>query len=531
MKRRTFLRNTVALAGGALLVPDTVVAGRYAQHSGRDPVATELWRMSARELSALIARKKVSVREVMEAHVRRIREVNPRVHAITMVLESSLADADARDALLAQRAGVGPLFGVPFSVKVNIDVEGSATTEGVGRLKDNVVDADSPHVGMLRRAGAIPVARANMPDFGLRFHTDNDLYGPTINPWNRALTPGGSSGGDAVAVATGMVPLGLGNDLGGSIRYPAQCCGVCGLRPSRGRIASSTRATSQGSASHSLRSMAVQGPLARRVDDLRVALQIMSAFDPRDPHWVPAPMDGGLRRPFRIALIADPAGLGVDDSVRSGVTRAASILEKHGGIVEEIDSSSLRESAHLWLEMIATDIRQLFLSGINELASEASRTFASEMIRLSGEGSLGGYVHSLARINGIAQSWGASFQTYDVILGPVSSRNPFPVGFDVAGPDSARSVLETQVLTVTVNLLGLPSVAVPVCVSQGIPQAVQIIGPMFQEMRILDVAELIEKEVGAFTPIDPRAAAHESMAAYPPRRDASVGSDRVYSHP
>lgn len=508
MKRRTFLRNTVALAGGALLVPDTVLAGRHAQPSGGDPVATDLWRIGARELGALVAGKKVSVREVVEAHVQRIQAVNPAVNAVTTLLEDALADADAKDALLAGRAGMGPLFGVPFSVKENIDVKGSATTEGVRSLKGNVVDADSPHVGMLRRAGAIPIARTNMPDFGLRFHTDNDLYGPTINPWNRALTPGGSSGGDAVAVATGMVPLGLGNDFGGSIRYPAQCCGVCGLRPSRGRIASSTRATSQGSISHSLSSMAAQGPLARRVDDLRAALQIMSAFDPRDPHWVPAPMEGKLRRPCRIALITDPAGLGVDDSVRSGVNKAASILEKHGGTIEEIDSSALRESAHLWLEMIATDIRQLFLTGINELASEAARTFVSEMIRLSGEGSLDSYVHSLARINGIAQSWGESFQTYDAILGPVSSRNPFPVGFDVAGPDSARSVLETQMLTVTVNLLGLPSVAVPIGVSQGVPQAVQIIGPMFQEMRILDLAELIEKEVAAFTPIDPREDTH-----------------------
>jgi len=505
MKRRAFIRNAAVLAGGAPVFLDTAVAGRHALYGSRGPVATDLWRMSARELGALVAGKKVSVREVVEAHLRRIQVVNPSVNAVTMVLEDSLAAADAQDAVLAKRDSVGPFFGVPFSVKVNIDVEGSATTEGVWGLRENVADADSPHVALLRRAGAIPVARTNMPDFGLRFHTDNDLHGPTINPWNRALTPGGSSGGDAVAVATGMVPLGLGNDFGGSIRYPAQCCGVCGLRPSRGRIASSTSATSRGSISHSLRAMAVQGPLARRVDDLRAALQIMGAFDPRDPQWVPAPMGGALRRPFRVALITDPAGLGVDDSVRRGVNAAASILEKHGGIIEEIDSSALRESAHLWTEMIATDIRHLFLAGINDLASESARTFVSGIIRLAGEGGLEGYVQSLARINGIAQSWGESFQTYDAILGPVSSRNPFSVGFDVAGPDSARSVLETQVLTVTVNLLGLPSVALPVGTSQGIPQGIQIIGPMFQEMRILDLAELIEQEVGVFTPVEPKA--------------------------
>jgi len=504
MNKRTFLRNTAAMAAAALLGPGTILAGGCTRRRRRAEVAADLWRMSATELGALVAKKQVSVREVVEAHVQRIQAVNPAVNAITTLLEDSLADADAKDAGLAIRAGLGPLFGVPFSVKVNIDVKGSATTEGVRGLLGSVVDADSPHVSMMRHSGAIPIARTNMPDFGLRYHTDNDLYGATINPWNRVLTPGGSSGGDAVAVATGMVPLGLGNDFGGSIRYPAQCCGICGLRPSRGRIASSTRATSQGSISHSLRTMAVQGPLARCVDDLRAALQVMSAFDPRDPTWVPAPLVGKHGRSFRIALITDPAGLGVDDSVRTGVLKAASILGAHGGIIEEIDSSSLQESAYLWLEMIATDIRQLFQAGINELASDDGRTFISEMIRLSGNESLDRYVRSLARINGIAQSWGESLQFYDAILGPVSSRNPFAVGFDVAGAGSARSVLESQVLTVTVNLLGLPSVAVPVGLSQGIPQAVQIIGPMFQDMRILDLAELIEREVGLLTPIDPR---------------------------
>lgn len=505
MKRRTFLRTTATLASGALLVPETVVAGRLAGHGAPAPVASDLWRMSARELGALVADRKVSVREVMDAHVQRIEAVNPRVNAITMVLDDSFVDAAQRDALPAGRASVSPLFGVPFAVKENVDVKGSATTEGVASLKGNVADADSPHIGMLRRAGLIPVARSNMPDFGLRFHTDNALHGPTINPWSRALTPGGSSGGDAVAVATGMVPLALGNDVGGSIRYPAQCCGICGLRPSRGRIASATSATSQGRISHSLTSMAVHGPLARRVDDLRIAVQLMSAFDPRDPHWVPAPLDGRLRTPFRIGLIADPAGLGVDASVRRGVAKAAAILERHGGIIEELDSSALQESAHLWLEMIATDIRHLFLSDIDALASDAARGFVSELLRLAGDATLDGYVRSLARINGIARSWGQAFQSYDAILGPVSSRNPFAVGFDVAGPDSARSVLDAQLLTVTVNLLGLPSVAVPVDVSEGVPQGVQIIGPMFRELRILDLAELIEEEVGVFTPIDPRA--------------------------
>ena len=504
MHRRAVL-HAAALAAGSLLGPRAVWAGGQARSRDGRAESTDLWRMSATQIASLVAARQVSVREVVEAHLQRLHAVNPSVNAIAAVLEDSRAAADAQDALLSRGAAVGPLFGVPISVKVNIDVRGSATTEGVRGLARAVADADSPHIRLLRNAGAIPIARTNMPDFGLRYHTDNALYGATINPWNRALTPGGSSGGDAVAVATGIVPLGIGNDFGGSILYPAQCCGVCGLRPSRGRIASSTSATSQGSISHSLSAMAVQGPLARRVDDLRTALRVMSAFDPRDPAWVPAPLDAASVKSLRIALITDPAGLGVDDSVRAGVTRAAAILEAHVAVIEVIDSSSLRESAYLWLEMVATDIQQLFLAGIHELASDGARTFVSELIRLNGEESLERYVRALARINGIAQSWGESFQVYDAVLGPVSSRNPFPVGFDMAGGDSARSVLESQVLTVTANLLGLPAVAVPVAVSGGIPQAVQIIGPSFHEMRVLHLAELIEREVGSFTPIDPSA--------------------------
>ncbi len=502
MHRRTVL-HAAALAASGLLGPRFALADGPTRRREVAAEPTDLWRMGATQLAALVAARQVSAREVVDAHLQRVHAVNPSVNAIVGLLDDARAAADAQDALLARGAAVGPLFGVPMSVKVNVDVKGSATTEGVPGLARGMAEADSPHIHLLRTAGAIPIARTNMPDFGLRYHTDNALHGATINPWDRGRTPGGSSGGDAVAVATGMVPLGLGNDFGGSIRYPAQCCGVCGLRPSRGRVASSTSAASQGSISHSLRAMAVQGPLARRVDDLRTALRVMSAFDARDPNWVPAPLAASAERPLRIALITDPAGLGVDDSVRAGVTRAAAILEAHGATIDAIDSSALRESAALWLEMVATDIQQLFLSGINELASDGARTFVAELIRLNGEESLERYVRALGRINGIAQSWGASFQVYDAVLGPVSSRNPFPVGFDVAGADSARTVLESQVLTVTANLLGLPAVAVPVAVTGGIPQSVQIIGPLFHETRLLDLAELIEREVGSVTPIDP----------------------------
>ena len=503
MNRKEFLTKNATLTASAFFLPNNIFNPFI---SGNSPSETnDLWRMSATELGDVIRRKKASVREVIEAHVKRIKAINPTVNAVTCLLEEeALKEADLKDKFLAKSPEVGPLYGVPFSVKVNVDLAGSATTEGVLLLKNNIPATDSPHVGLMKSSGAIALARTNMPDFGLRYHTDNDLYGATINPWNAQLTPGGSSGGDAAAVATGMLPIGLGNDYGGSIRYPAQCCGVCGLRPSRGRIAFSTVSLSQGSVSESLRRFAVQGPIARRIQDLRLSLKIMSEYDFRDPSWVPAPLESNLNKPFRVALITDPAGVGVDDSVRNAVKKAGMIMEKSGGIVEEIDSTSLRESAQLWIQIIATDIQQLHLSAINKYASVAVQNFTDKLIRFQTDTSLLHYVECLARINGIAQAWEGIFQKYDVIVGPVSSRNPFNVGYDVLSLETTRAMLDSQVLTVSVNLLGLPSVAVPVEVTQGTAQVIQLIGPLFKETRCLDLAQIIENEVGIFTPIDPR---------------------------
>jgi amidase len=203
--------------------------------------------MTASELAALIRSGDVSSREVVEAHLARIDGVNSDVNAVTVVLrEPALAAADAADAALKARAagrtdtgnGPGPLHGVPFTVKENIDCVGSATTQGVPALRDSMPYRDAPAVGRMKAAGAIPIGRTNLPEFALRLDTDNPLRGRTFNPWNAALTPGGSSGGDAAAVATGMTALGLGNDLGGSLRNPAYCCGVAALKPTAGRIPS-----------------------------------------------------------------------------------------------------------------------------------------------------------------------------------------------------------------------------------------------------------------------------------------------------
>ena len=245
-----------------------------------------LWRLGAVDLADLIQRREVSAREATQSVLARVAEVNPRINALPFVMaEAALAAADAADAAMARGDALGPLHGVPVTVKINIDVAGMATTDGAQALEGNIASADPPLVTALREAGAILVGRSNAPAFSLRWFSDNDLHGRTLNPFDAGVTPGGSSGGAAAAVATGMGAIAHGNDYGGSVRYPAWACGVVGLRSTVGRIPSY-----KASAPHRILSnqqMSVQGPLTRTVADARLALRVMSRGSALDPQWTP----------------------------------------------------------------------------------------------------------------------------------------------------------------------------------------------------------------------------------------------------
>jgi amidase len=193
--------------------------------------------MGAAEIAAAVRAGDLPCREVVRAHLDRIASVNPRLNAVTRSLEEEALRAAAEaDAARPEEGPGGTLRGVPITLKENIDLVGSPSTQGSPALRNALPSRDAPLVERLKRAGAIPVARTNLPDFGLRWHTDSALHGATLNPWDPDRTPGGSSGGDAAAIATGMAPAGIGNDYGGSLRYPAQCCGIAALRPTPGRI-------------------------------------------------------------------------------------------------------------------------------------------------------------------------------------------------------------------------------------------------------------------------------------------------------
>ncbi len=465
----------------------------------------ELWKLGAMDLARVIREKQVSSREVVQAHLDRIDHVNSRLNAVTVVLrDEALRAAEEADRALAGGGAHGPLHGVPLTVKEVTDVSGSATTRGVVAFKDALPRAESPNVTQLRRAGAIPIGRTNTPDFALRWHTDNALRGATVNPWDPSLTPGGSSGGDAVALASGMTPLGLGSDYGGSLRYPSQCCGTTALRPTFGRVASaSSLAVSEPPITSQL--FAVSGPMARHVKDLRLALEAMSGPDPRDPRWTPVPLVGpSPAKPLKVAVSVNPEMRGVTDSVAAGIRKAAALLSASGYLVEEVDPPAVTQGMELWALLVATDIREVQLRAMKEVACPDALTFLEHFLGSIAGSSLLSYIKALADRQRIAREWAQFAVRYPLTLGPVSTMAPFPVGYDIAGQAEVQALILSLRLTVTVNLLGLPAVAVPTGLVDGVPQGVQIIGPRYREDLCLDAAEAIERQVGVFTPIDPR---------------------------
>ena len=465
--------------------------------------ATELWRLSATDLAEAIRSRQVSSREVIQAHLRRIEAVNPSVNAVTVVLaEQAVEAAKAADRAVADGDPWPPFHGVPFTVKGNIDLVGTPTTQGAKALVGAFPTLDAPVVERLKAAGAIPIGRTNLPTFGLRWHTDSELYGPTINPWDRSRTAGAPSAGEAAALATGMSPLGLGNDGLGSLRHPAQCCGISVLKPTLGRIPDATTTGLDWPIGAQL--VEVQGPLARRVADLRVALEVLAGPTWRDPWSVPAPLrDPEPTKPVRVALVVDPAGLGTGTQVQDGVRKAARALVDAGYAVEEVEPPSVEVAARTLLDMLNTpDVRAMWQLGSPMMPAD-TRRFLSEFYRVAGDPDPVTTMQSFATRQSLLRAWGQFQQQHPLIVAPICTEVPFQAGTDLDEGQVAATIRSMRMAT-AVNALGLPAVALPVGIGDGLPQAVQVIGPRYREDLCLAAAAALEDRVGTITPIDPR---------------------------
>jgi len=463
---------------------------------------TDPMTLTASEALRRLDDRTLSSVELVGALLDRIERVNGSVNAIRVVLaEDALAGAAAADRRRAAGTPCGPLDGLPFSVKENVDVAGTATTQGAAALCNARATVDAPAVANLRRAGAIPLARTNLPDFALRWHTDSGIAGPTLNPWDPALTPGGSSGGEAVSLATGMSLLGVGNDLGGSLRFPSQCNGTAALRPTLGRVphALSLEPTAKPL---SLQLIEVQGPMARDVEDLRLAVEIMSRPDPRDPWHVPnaARTDG----PQRVHLARRDAG-DIDAPVAEALENAAAALAERG---YELDDAGppISEAAELWAPLMTADARRAW-PDLEPLASPDGVQFMQSMFDRTPPLDLAAFGELFITRQQIARRWSEHHAVTPLVLAPISTRIPFRAGSDLDGPAATERIVASLQATLAVNVLGLPSVAVPAGVVDGLPQAVQIIGPRYGEELCLAAAALVQRTITPITPREPAPAA------------------------
>jgi len=463
----------------------------------------EIWQLSATELARRIALRELSSAEVVNAHLARIDAVNPALNAVVRVLaEEARAGAVLADERLAAGEKVGPLHGVPFTVKENIDMAGLPTTWGVPALAQAVVPADAPVVERMRAAGAIPIGRTNLPDMALRLHTVSSLHGLTRNPWHPNRTAGGSSGGEAAALASGMSPIGLGNDIGGSLRNPANACGITSIKPTTNRVpfASLVPVEDNGLAFHL---MATDGPMARHVADLRVALSIIAGPHRRDPYCVPAPLaHADAAAPVRIAVVAAPPGGHTDPAIAAIVRSAGEILGAAGYDVVEIIPPAYEDAINCWAAFLMNELRAVEPL-LGSIIGADGMSFLHAALDAVPDLSVAEIAAVHVQRHGIARQWSMFMDDHPIVISPTWAQPPFTHGWDIESPARAVETLTIMRPVLPANLIGLPAGVVPGGVSDGLPVGVQVIGRRFREDQVLAAMEVVEAAVGRLTPIDP----------------------------
>ncbi|QYD73524.1 amidase family protein [Paraburkholderia edwinii] len=463
---------------------------------------SELWRLSATELARRVRSREVSAREAAEDALKRLDAVNPRINAVIAHRpESVYEQADRIDSAIARGEDPGPLAGVLVTTKINVDQAGFATTNGT-RLQENLVaEFNSPVVDNLVRAGAVLLGRTNSPTFALRWFTSNQIHGHTYNPRNRSLTPGGSSGGAAAAVTAGIGHIALGTDIGGSVRYPAYACGVHGIKPGIGRVPAFNASSPERPIGAQLMSSA--GPIARTVDDLRLALIAMSAPDLRDPWWVPVPFDGP-KVPLTAALCLRPGGMTIAKEVEDALLDAGRRLADAGWTVEQIDDTPLiRDAAEVQERMWLGDGYPALVEAVARDGDPGARAVV-EGVRATVEAMPADALNrALVRRTTLTREWRRFLSRYPVLLLPVSGELPFPDDLDMQGNATFQRVWEAQLTMRALPTMGLPGLVVSTGMAGSVPVGVQIVAGHFREDLCLLAGKAIEERGAPVAPVDP----------------------------
>ncbi len=446
---------------------------------------------TAREMADAVRAREISAQELLDLHLARIAERNPRLNAIVSLDEErARAGAAAADAQLASGADVGPLHGLPFAFKDTHAVAGWRTTYGSPLFADHIPDRDELLVERVRAAGAVVIGKTNVPEFAAGSHTFNTVFGTTLNPVDPTRSAGGSSGGAACALASGMVPLADGSDMGGSLRNPASFCGVVGLRPSLGRVP-------EWPLYNQWETTSVGGPLARNVGDLALLLSVLAGPDARVPHALGqpgssfAPPISGSLAGVRVALSVDLGGaFAVDAEVAAVVKSSASVFGANGARVV---------SAHPDLSLAEDTFRTLrawhLHAKLGRLLAEHPDSFKQSLadnIR-AGEPLTGADVaRAYTQRTTLSEVMRAFFADHDVLVLPVSQVPPFPADQEFPTEINGQPLetyLDWMRSAYLISATGCPAVAVPAGHTRaGLPVGIQIVGPHGSERRLLEIA-------------------------------------------
>ncbi len=476
----------------------------------------ELHQKTVSELSALLVRGEVSSREVTEAFLERIEEVETRVRAfVTVDAEGALAAADAADARLRSGDRPSPLTGVPIAIKDNICTKGLKTTCSSRILEGYIPPYDATVVKALRRAGAVIIGKANLDEFAMGSSVENSAFYPTHNPWDLDRVPGGSSGGSAAAVAAGEAPCALGSDTGGSVRQPASLCGVVGLKPTYGRV---SRFGLVAFAS----SLDQIGPITRDVRDAALLMDVIAGHDPLDatsadvevPEYT-ASLEGGVRG-LRIGVPREYFGSGLEPGVEEAVRKALDVLADLGAEVEECSLPHTEYALSAYYIIAPAEASSNLArydgvrygyraAGAEDLLGMYGRTrregFGEEVKRRI---MLGTYALSAGYYDAyylkaqqvrtlVRRDFEAAFERFDLLAAPTSPTVAFGIGQKI---DDPLQMYLSDVCTVPVNLAGVPALSVPCGLSDGLPVGLQLMGRPLDEATLLRVAYAYEQETG-----------------------------------
>jgi Asp-tRNA(Asn)/Glu-tRNA(Gln) amidotransferase A subunit family amidase len=466
----------------------------------------ELPSLPAWQMAARIRDREITAAELLEAHLAQIKRWNPRLNAFVCIDEErARAAAKAADEAVTAKRPLGPLHGIPVTIKSSIDVAGLKCEAGTRIRQGSVASADAPLVSRLKKAGAVILGNTTVPEFLMAWETHSALYGRTNSAWNLERTPGGSSGGEAAAIAACCSAGGIGSDGGGSIRVPAHFSGICGLKPTPGRIP----ATGHFPASVGpFALIGVVGPMARTVRDVELMFQAVAGPDNGDPNAAPVPLrppDSRSLRQTRIGYFEDDGRTPVTPETRRAIQRSAECLRDAGFVVEPFRPEGLEEARQLW--------RVLFVDGVAMLLRQAYQGREAEMysiVREMIEESAGDppltterLLDTLFRRDALRERFLNQMERYPILLCPVNAVPAFRHG-ERSWTVEGRKVeyLDASSYSQWFNLLGNPGVVVPMGRSddEGLPIGVQIVGRPWDEERVLAVAAVLEKAGGWMPP-------------------------------